>query len=70
VASWAVLTEQTVWVSPRATAFSVVCNACAEVAAADGYGAAIVQGLLPLDAQRGTLECPRGHRLRVEREGR
>jgi hypothetical protein len=70
VASWAVLIEQTVWVSPRATAFSVVCNACAEVAAADGYGAAIVQGLLPLDAQRGTLECPRGHRLRVEREGR
>jgi hypothetical protein len=70
VASWAVLTEQTVWVSPRATSFTVVCDACAELAAGDGYGAAIVQGSLPLDVQRGTLECPRGHRLRVEREGR
>jgi hypothetical protein len=70
MASWAMLSEQTVWVSLRATSFSVVCAACAEVAASDGYGAAIVQGSLPLDAQRGTLECPRGHRLRVEREGR
>jgi hypothetical protein len=70
VASWAVLAEQTVWISPRATSFSVVCHACAEIVAGDGYGAAIVQGTLPLDALRGTLECPRGHHLRVEREGR
>ena len=70
MASWTVLAEQTVWVSPRATSFSVVCDACAEISAGDGYGAAIVHGWLPLDTQRGTLECPRGHRLRIEREGR
>ena len=70
MASWAVLTEQVVWVSPRATSFSVVCQACAEIVAGDGYGAAIVQGTLPLEVVRGTLECPRGHHLRVEREGR
>jgi hypothetical protein len=70
LASWAVLTEQTVWISPRATSFSVVCNGCAQISASDGYGAAVVHGSLPLEAQRGTLECPRGHHLRIEREGR
>ena len=53
MASWALLQEQTVWISPRATSFSVVCEACIE-----------------LDVMRGTVECARGHRLRVEREGR
>jgi hypothetical protein len=70
VASWAVLQEQTVWISPRATAFSVVCDACSEIEAGDGYGAAVVHANLALDVMRGTVECPRGHRLRVEREGR
>jgi hypothetical protein len=70
VASWAVLERQTVWISPRAVSFTVVCNVCAELAAADGYGAANVHGYLPLDVQRGSLECPRGHHLRIERDGR
>jgi hypothetical protein len=70
VASWAVLQEQTVWISPRATSFSVVCQACTELEASDGYGAAVVHADLALDVLRGTVECPRGHRLRVEREGR
>jgi hypothetical protein len=70
VASWAVLQDQTVWISPRAASFSVVCDACVELNASDGYGAAIVRGALALDALRGTIECPRGHRLRIEREGR
>jgi hypothetical protein len=70
VASWAVLEQQTVWVSPRAVSFTVVCNVCAELAAAEGYGAATVHGSLPLDAQRGSVECPRGHHLRIERDGR
>ena len=70
MASWAVLQEQTVWISPRATAFSVVCEACLELDGGDGYGSAVVHGNLALDAFRGTVECPRGHRLRVEREGR
>lgn len=70
MASWTVLEEQTVWISPRAVSFTIVCNACAQEVAADGYGAATVHGFLPLDAQRGSVECPRGHRLRVERDGR
>ncbi len=70
MASWAILEEQVVWVSSRATSFTVVCDACAQLIAADGYGAATVHGELPLDVYRGTLECVRGHRLRVEREGR
>jgi hypothetical protein len=70
VASWTVVEEQIVWVSPRATSFTVVCDACARAIAADGYGAATVQGELPLDAYRGAIECTRGHRLRVERDGR
>jgi hypothetical protein len=40
------------------------------LAASEGYGAATVHGYLPLDAQRGSVECPRGHHLRVERDGR
>jgi hypothetical protein len=70
LASWAVLQEQTVWISPRATSFSVVCEACLELVAGDGYGAAVVHANLSLDVFRSTLECPRGHRMRVEREGR
>jgi hypothetical protein len=70
MASWTVLDEQKVWVSSRVTSFTVVCVACAQNAAVDGYGAAAVSGWLPIDALRGTVECPRGHRLRVEREGR
>ena len=70
MASWAVLEEQVVWVSPRATSFTVVCEACAQVIASEGYGAATVYGELPLNLHRGAIECSRGHRLRVEREGR
>ena len=70
MASWTVLEEQTVWVSPRAVSFTVVCDACAQVVASDGFGAATVHGYLPLEAQRSAIECSRGHRLRVERDGR
>jgi len=70
MASWTVLEEQTVWVSPRATSFTVACDACARSVAGDGYGAAVVAGTLPPDAVRGWLVCARGHQLRVERDGR
>jgi hypothetical protein len=69
MASWTVLQEQTVWISPRATSFTVVCDACAE-SIADGYSAAAVQGTLALDTQRGWLTCSCGHQIRVERDGR
>ena len=58
------------WISPRATSFSVVCEGCLEIDAGDGYGAAVVHANLAIDVQRGKVECPRGHLLRVEREGR
>ena len=70
MASWALLHEQTVWISPRATSFSVVCEACSEIDAADGYRAAVVHANLALDAMRGTVECPRGDRRRGGRGGR
>jgi hypothetical protein len=67
VASWTALDEQVVLISARATSFTVVCSACAELVASEGYGAATVRGSLPIDRLHGTLECPRGHRLRLER---
>ena len=66
MASWAVLSEQVVWVSPLATGFTVVCERCAN----DGETFASVHATLSLDHVRGTIECPRGHQIRVERDGR
>jgi hypothetical protein len=64
--SWAVADEQRVWITPWTTAFTVVCEACAKL----GDTFATVQGSLELDVLRSTVECPRGHRVRVERDGR
>ncbi len=66
MASWAVVGEQVVWVSPRATAFTVVCKRCTE----SGESFPSVQGTLSLDHVRGRITCRRGHELRVERDGR
>ena len=66
MATWAVLHEQVVWISPLATGFTVVCDRCA----ADGEDFPSVQATLPLDRARATVECRRGHQLRVERDGR
>ena len=66
MASWAVATEQVVWISPRATGFTVVCDRCASL----GETVPSVQATLSLDHARGTIECPRGHQIRVERDGR
>ena len=66
MASWAVLTEQTVWISSLATAFTVVCERCAEM----GEAFPSVHATLSLDHVRSTIQCPRGHQLRIERDGR
>ena len=66
MASWSVLTEQVVWISPLATGFTVICERCAE----EGQTFPSVQATLSLDHARGTIECPHGHQLRVERDGR
>jgi hypothetical protein len=66
MASWTTLQEQTVWIAPLAIAFTVVCDRCREL----GEAFPSVQGTLALDRARGTVECPRGHTLRIERDGR
>jgi hypothetical protein len=66
MASWVVLAEQTVWVSPLATGFTVVCERCAE----EGATFPSVHATLSLEHVRGAIECPRGHSIRVERDGR
>jgi hypothetical protein len=66
MASWAVLAEQVVWISPRATGFTVVCDRCAEL----GENFPSVHATLSLEHLRGSIECPRGHFIRVERDGR
>ena len=66
MASWAVLSEQVVWISPRATGFTVVCERCA----ANGETFPSVQATLSLDHARGSIQCRRGHQIRVERDGR
>jgi hypothetical protein len=58
--------EQKIWIAPRAIAFTVICEQCTRL----GEAFPSVEGRLELDDLRGTIECRRGHRLRVEREGR
>ena len=66
MASWAVVGEQVVWISPLATAFTVVCERCADT----GEGFPSVQGTLSLERVRGHMTCLHGHEIRVERDGR
>jgi hypothetical protein len=66
VASWAVLTEQVVWISPLATGFTVVCERCTDL----GETFSSVHATLSLEHARGTIECSRGHQIRIERDGR
>jgi hypothetical protein len=66
MASWAVVGEQVVWISHLATGFTVVCERCAD----SGEGFPSVQGTLSLEHVRGHMVCPRGHEIRVERDGR
>ncbi|CAN5126747.1 hypothetical protein BH18ACT12_BH18ACT12_19440 [soil metagenome] len=66
MASWAVIQEQTVWISPLATGFTVVCEGWLEL----GESFPSVQATLALDRPRSSIDCPRGHQIRVERDGR
>jgi hypothetical protein len=62
------LTEQTVYVPPRATAFRAVCERCLEAQTASrGYLGATVDGVLELDRAAGSAYCTRGHAIRVVR---
>jgi hypothetical protein len=61
--------EQTVVLLPRATAFTVVCQACAELNQTAEYAGLTTQGLLRLEQDLGWTTCPRGHRIRIIRAG-
>ncbi len=62
--------EQTIWLSPRATGFTEICEACEEDDS-DLYRDlhAVVRGHLHLDDHAGWATCPRGHTMRVMRLG-
>ena len=66
MASWTLLEEQTVWISPRATSFTVICEQCMHL----GETYPTVEARMDLDVNRATVVCRRGHYLRVERDGR
>ncbi|HEY6067727.1 MAG TPA: hypothetical protein VIU81_03465 [Gaiellaceae bacterium] len=66
MASWAAVREQTVWISQLATGFTIVCERCVE----EGQVFSSVQATLSLDHARGSIDCPRGHQIAVERDGR
>jgi hypothetical protein len=60
--------EQTIWLAPRATAFTAVCEACAaQELGSENWLAATVEGRLRLEDRHATVSCPRGHVLRIER---
>jgi hypothetical protein len=61
--------EQTVVLPARATAFTVVCQACSELEPHGEYPGLTAQGMLRLRQDVGWTECPRGHRIRVIRAG-
>ena len=58
--------EQTIWIAPRATAFTDVCEECDEEQG-DGHAWATVSGSLPLGERSGWATCAHGHELRVRR---
>ncbi len=61
--------EQTVVLLARATAFTVVCQACAEDRPTEEYSGLTAEGRLRLGDDLGWTTCPRGHRIRVIRSG-
>jgi hypothetical protein len=61
--------EQTVVLLARTTGFTVVCQTCAELGAADEYTGMTAEGTLRLEDDLGWTTCPHGHRIRVIRAG-
>jgi hypothetical protein len=63
-----VLTEQTLYVPPRATAFRAVCERClSDQLSSRGYVGATIDGSLALEDSEGSATCARGHEIRVVR---
>jgi hypothetical protein len=64
------LLDQTVILSARATAFTVVCETCAELEPRAEFAGLTIQGTLRVEDDHGWATCPRGHTMRVLRMGR
>ena len=60
--------DQVVRISPRATSFTAVCEACMDLDSVAGWTGSTFAGRLDLDLGHGTFLCRRGHSVRVERE--
>jgi len=58
---------QVVTISARATSFTIVCELCTELDAAEGWSGSTFAGRLDLDLDHGTFLCRNGHSVRVER---
>jgi hypothetical protein len=58
---------QVVVIAASAASFTVACNHCAELDAADGSTGSTFAGRLDLDLECGTFLCRRGHTVRIER---
>ena len=58
---------QLVVIAAAAASFTVVCESCTEVDAAEGSSGSTFAGRLDLDLDCGVFLCRRGHSVRVER---
>lgn len=58
---------QVVVIAAAAASFTVVCERCAEIDAAEGSTGSTFAGRLDLDLRHGTFLCRRGHNVWVER---
>jgi len=58
---------QVVVIAAAASSFTVACDHCAELDAAEGSTGSTFAGRLDLDLQHGTFLCRRGHSVRIER---
>jgi len=68
--------ENSVWVPPSATTFSCLCEACLDLARAEGTSfleavrSASVRGHLPTETDVGFSRCAAGHEVVVRRVDR
>jgi hypothetical protein len=60
--------EQVIWIAPKATAFTAVCDQCLEDEhSTEAFLSARVSGSLRLEFRHGSCQCARGHEIRIER---
>jgi hypothetical protein len=59
--------EQMITIAARATAFTVVCDRCAEQEVEEGWSHSTFGGRLDLDLDHGVFLCRRGHTVHVRR---